>query len=124
MTPSPRTLGVVSLLDLTLLPLRIARHMAEAVVHPAAPAPAPPAELVVVDGMPEGVPPAARRSEPELPVPAGWAFGEDFPRTCGTGRIGGGALFWTDFLYDDHGAAGIPSTTMSLAGGAGAGDMG
>ncbi|MFZ1178868.1 MAG: hypothetical protein WAO15_21950, partial [Mycobacterium sp.] len=61
MTPPPRTLGVVSLLDLTLLPVRVARHIADVVMHPIAPAPAPPAELVVVDGMPEGVPPAARR---------------------------------------------------------------
>ncbi|VBA58884.1 alpha/beta hydrolase-fold protein [Mycobacterium attenuatum] len=96
----------MSLLDLTLLPLRIARHVADAVVRPASPA--PPAELVVVDGMPEGVPPAARKPEPKLPVPSGWPFGEEFPRTCGAARVAGGALFWTDFLYDDHGATGLP----------------
>jgi hypothetical protein len=107
-TAPPRTLGHVPILDLTLLPLRIARHVADAVLHPVAPAPAPPAELVVVDGMPEGVPPAARRPEPRLPVPSNWPFGEEFPRTCGAGRLAGGALFWTDFLYDDHGATGIP----------------
>lgn len=98
----------MSLVDLTLLPIRIARHIADALLHPAATAPAPPAELVVVDGMPEGVPPAALRPEPQLPVPAGWPFGEEFPRTCGAGRLAGGALFWTDFLYDDHGATGLP----------------
>jgi len=98
----------VSLFDLALLPVRIARHIADAVVHSIAPAPAAPAGLVVVDGMPEGVPPAALRPEPRLPVPAGWPFGEEFPRTCGTGRVAGGALFWTDFLYDDHGATGLP----------------
>ncbi|OBH25124.1 peptidase [Mycobacterium sp. E342] len=98
----------MSLLDLTLLPIRIARHIADTLVHPAATAPAPPAELVVVDGMPEGVPPAALRPEPQLPVPSGWPFGEEFPRTCGAGRVAGGALFWTDFLYDDHGATGLP----------------
>lgn len=98
----------MSLVDLTLLPIRIARHIADALMHPAATAPAPPAELVVVDGMPEGVPPAALRPEPQLPVPAGWPFGEEFPRTCGAGRLAGGALFWTDFLYDDHGATGLP----------------
>ena len=87
---------MVSLLDLALLPIRIARHIADAVVRPEAPAPAPPAGLVVVDGMPEGVPPAARRPEPRLPTPAGWPFGEEFPRTCGTARLAGGALFWTD----------------------------
>ena len=62
----------------------------------------------MVDGMPEGVPPAALRPEPQLPVPSGWPFGEEFPRTCGAGRVAGGALFWTDFLYDDHGATGLP----------------
>ncbi|MGD1171307.1 alpha/beta hydrolase-fold protein [Mycobacterium seoulense] len=98
----------MSLLDLTLLPIRIARHIADTLTHPAATAPAPPAELVVVDGMPEGVPPAALRPEPQLPVPSGWPFGEEFPRTCGAGRMAGGALFWTDFLYDDHGATGLP----------------
>ncbi|OBF78280.1 peptidase [Mycobacterium sp. 852002-51613_SCH5001154] len=98
----------MSLLDLTLLPIRIARHIADTLVHPAAPAPAPPAELVAVGGMPEGVPPAALRPEPQLPLPSGWPFGEEFPRTCGAGRVAGGALFWTDFLYDDHGATGLP----------------
>jgi len=105
---------VVSLLDLTLLPFRIARHIADAVVHPVLRAPAPPAELVAVDGMPEGVPPAALRPEPSLPVPSGWPFGEDFPRTCGTGRVAGGVLFWTDFLYDDHGATGLPVGDLKI----------
>lgn len=105
---------MVSLLDLTLLPFRIARHIADAVAHPVSRAPAPPAELVVVDGMPEGVPPAALRPEPSLPVPSGWPFGEDFPRTCGTGRVAGGALFWTDFLYDDHGATGLPLGDLKI----------
>ncbi|MBO0866561.1 MAG: peptidase, partial [Mycobacterium sp.] len=45
-------------------------------------------------------------AEPPLPAPAGWPFGEDFPRTCGTGSFAGGAVFWTDFIYDDHGAFG------------------
>ncbi len=104
----------MSILDLTLLPLRIARHLADAVVHPPALAPAPPAELIVVDGMPEGVPPAARRPEPQLPVPSGWPFGEEFPRTCGAARVAGGALFWTDFLYDDHGATGLPVGDLKI----------
>jgi hypothetical protein len=104
----------MSLLDLTLLPIRIARHIADTLVHPAATAPAPPAELVVVDGMPEGVPPAALRPEPQLPVPSGWPFGEEFPRTCGAGRVAGGALFWTDFIYDDHGATGLPIGDLKI----------
>ncbi|HTX95104.1 MAG TPA: alpha/beta hydrolase-fold protein [Mycobacterium sp.] len=102
----------MSILDLPLLPIRIARHIVEAVTHPRAPA--PPAELIVVDGMPEGVPPAARRPEPALPAPSGWPFGEEFPRTCGAGRVAGGALFWTDFLYDDHGATGIPIGDLKI----------
>ncbi len=104
----------MSILDLTRFPIRVARHIADVVVHPIAPAPAPPAELVVVDGMPEGVPPAARRPEPQLPVPSGWPFGEEFPRTCGAGRVAGGALFWTDFLYDDHGATGVPVGDLKI----------
>ena len=64
--------------------------------------------------MPEGAPPAARRPEPQLPVPPGWPFGEEFPRTCGSGRVAGGALFWTDFLYDDHGATGLPVGDLKI----------
>ena len=104
----------MSILDLTLLPIRIAQHVADAVLHPSSPAPVPPAELVVVDGMPEGVPPAARRPEPQLPAPSNWPFGEEFPRTCGAGRLAGGALFWTDFLYDDHGATGVPVGDLKI----------
>ena len=64
--------------------------------------------------MPEGVPPAARRPEPQLPAPSEWPFGEEFPRTCGAGRLAGGALFWTDFLYDDHGATGMPVGDLKI----------
>ena len=98
----------MSLVDIALLPIRVGLGIADAVWHAVTPeSPAPPSELLVVDGMPEGVPPAALRPEPELPAPAGWPFGEEFPRTCGTSRFAGGALFWTDFLYDDHGATGV-----------------
>jgi hypothetical protein len=98
----------MSLVDLALLPIRVGLGVVDAVLHAATPAsPAPPSELLVVDGMPEGVPAAALRPEPALPAPAGWPFGEEFPRTCGTSRFAGGALFWTDFLYDDHGATGV-----------------
>ena len=104
----------MSLVDIALLPIRVGRGIADAVLHAVTPeSPAPPSELLVVDGMPEGVPPAALRPEPELPAPAGWPFGEEFPRTCGTSRFAGGALFWTDFLYDDHGATGVPVTSRA-----------
>lgn len=57
-------------------------------------------------GIPSGAPPAAYAAEPRLPAPRGWHFGETFPRTSGTGRLAHGATFWSDFLYDDHGARG------------------
>ena len=95
----------MGVLGVASLPWRLAHRLGRAVVG--ALSTTTPTALVVVDGMPEGVPPAALRSEPRLPSPAGWPFGEDFPRTCGTGRLARGALFWTDFIYDDHGAAGL-----------------
>jgi predicted esterase len=80
-------------------------------VRPPDPAP-PPAQRPVIGRMPEGVPSAALRPEPSLPTPVGWPFAESFPRTCGTGRLDAGAAYWTDFLYDDHGATGIPDVTL------------
>ena len=90
------------------MPTRLARQITGLLADAFAPAPVKAADLVVIGGMPEGVPAAALRPEPRLPTPAGWPFGEEFPRTCGTARFAGGALFWTDFLYDDHGATGVP----------------
>ena len=64
--------------------------------------------------IPSGAPPAATWPEPTLPKPKGWPFAEAFPRTSGTGRLAGGASFWSDFVYDDHGAsAGQPSDYTS-----------
>src|SRR5438132_5718254 len=57
-------------------------------------------------GVPAAAPAAAHRAEPALPKPAGWPFSEAFPGTSGTGRLAGGATYWSDFLYDDHGAKG------------------
>ena len=55
----------MSLVDIALLPFRVGRGIADAVLHAVAPeSPAPPSELFVVDGMPEGVPAAALRPEP------------------------------------------------------------
>ncbi|WP_233148045.1 alpha/beta hydrolase-fold protein [Mycobacterium sp. IS-836] len=96
----------VSLFDVAQLPVRSVGRLLGAAPNQAQVEPPPGAPLVVVDGMPEGAPPAARRPEPQLPSPVGWPFGEHFPRTCGTGRLAAGASFWTDFLYDDHGATG------------------
>ena len=59
-------------------------------------------------GLPEGVPAAATRAEPRLATPRGWPFQQRLSRTSGTGRLHGGASYWTDFVHDDHGAA-VPS---------------
>jgi hypothetical protein len=72
-----------------------------------------------VPGIPQGAPAAARRAEPSLPEPAHkqWPFPDRFPRTSGTGRLGGGASFWSDWLFDDHGAtapSGGPVSPASL----------
>lgn len=77
----------------------------------AAPAPAPASSPVLetVPGLPEGVPDAARYPEPQLPAAKGWPFAEAWSRTSGTGRLGGGASYWSDFLYDDHGAVTDPA---------------
>src|ERR1700738_411194 len=70
----------MSLVDLALLPIRIGLGVVDAVLHAATPtSPAPPSELLVVDGMPEGVPPAALRPEAELPAPAGRAVRRGVP---------------------------------------------
>jgi hypothetical protein len=74
----------------------------------------PAAAAAVPAGLPDGVPPAATRAEPKLPVPKGWPFAESFPRTSGTGRLGGGAAYWSDFVYDDHGATG-PTVSTPIA---------
>ena len=60
--------------------------------------------------LPENMPPAAYRAEPALPVAKGWPAVDAFPRTSGTGRLTDGAFYWTDFLYDDHGAIGGRNT--------------
>lgn len=95
-----------------LLALATAAGLLAAGAVSAAPAPAAKAPAGrQVAGMPDGTPLAARRVEPSLPVPKGWPFPESFSRTSGTGRLAGGASFWTDFLYDDHGAV----TTVAAA---------
>lgn len=58
--------------------------------------------------LPDGVPAAATRPEPRLATPQGWPFAQRISRTSGTERLHGGASYWTDFVYDDHGAA-VPS---------------
>ena len=84
-----------------------------AMVLPTTPAATTTMPAVPLAGLPPGTPPAARRPEPALPVAQGWPFPEAFPRTSGTGRYAGGALLWTDFLYDDNGAVTGPSAGES-----------
>ncbi|WP_148613864.1 prolyl oligopeptidase family serine peptidase [Nocardioides rubriscoriae] len=71
----------------------------------AADRPAPVAAAGRPTDLPAGVPAAATRAEPRLPVPHGWPFAQRLSRTSGTGRLHDGASYWTDFVYDDHGAA-------------------
>jgi hypothetical protein len=72
-------------------------------------------QAVVVGGLPAGAPPAASAAEPAIPAPAGWPFPEAFPRTAGTGRLAAGASYWTDFVYDDHGAVGVEHSSPVAA---------
>lgn len=67
--------------------------------------------------VPTGAPAAAQRPEPKLPEPrhSQWPFPNAFPRTSGTGRLAGGASFWTDFLFDDHGATAPTGAPVSPA---------
>jgi poly(3-hydroxybutyrate) depolymerase len=72
---------------------------------------APTASAPQLPGLPAGAPPAAFAAAPALPEPpvSQWPFPADaFPHTEGTSRLDGGALYYTGFLYGDHGAKGIP----------------
>jgi len=55
--------------------------------------------------VPSSAPAAAHRAEPKLPTPDGWPFEQRLSRTSGTGRLHDGAAYWSDFVYDDKGAA-------------------
>jgi hypothetical protein len=70
-----------------------------------------------VPGLPRGVPRAALRPEPKLPEPAHavWPLPNTFSRTSGTGRLADGALLWTDWVYDDHGASAPTGLPLSFA---------
>lgn len=74
-----------------------------------------------LDGIPTGAPDAAYRAEPVLPTPQDWPFPDAFPRTSGTGRLDDGATYWSDFVYDDHGANGVevqqPIASLAPTGG-------
>ena len=90
---------------------------AQAAPAGARPAATPPATATsAVPGLPASVPAAALRPEPTLPTPKGWPFADAFPRTSGTGRLSGGASYWSDWVYDDRGASSpvaIPTNVQS-----------
>lgn len=122
MPPFPAGLRSLSVVTLAAAVLAAPAVSALSVAHAAAgqqplPVGAPPA------GMPAGAPPAATQPEPALPAPRSsvWPFGETWSRTEGSGLDAHGADFWTDFVYDDHGAGfdGLPigqdSTVSELA---------
>jgi hypothetical protein len=71
------------------------------------------ARSVRVPGLPAGVAAAALKAEPSLPVPRGWPFPDAFSRTSGTGRLIGRALEWTDWVYDDYGAASADDESLN-----------
>lgn len=64
-------------------------------------------------GLPDDGPGALYAVQRPLPTAAGWPGAEAFPRTSGTGRLADGGFYWTDFMYDDHGAIG--ASTGELA---------
>lgn len=74
---------------------------------PASAAPESPApDVISRSAVPSGAPPAAFGQEPVLRTNPSWPFKEGAPRTSGTGRYANGAFYWTDFVYDAHGALG------------------
>ncbi len=75
---------------------------AAATLLPLAPATATPG---VDRDVPASAPAAAHRAEPKLVTPDGWPFDQRLSRTSGTGRMHDGASYWSDFVYDDKGAA-------------------
>jgi hypothetical protein len=91
---------------------------APALAYAASSAPAAAATAVqpvsVPAGLPADMPPAAYQAEPALPAPSGWPGRESFPRTMGSGRLDHGGFFWTDYIYDDHGALGAPTNPVEV----------
>ena len=89
----------------------VAGLVAAAVMAPASTAAA--AVNGTVRGLPRGVARAALEPGPLLPIPRGWPFRDAFSRTSGTGRLIGGAFEWTDWVYDDYGAASADDESLN-----------
>jgi hypothetical protein len=68
----------------------------------------PQSAQAAVPNLPEDGPAALYKAEPAFPPAPGWPGTEAFSRTSGTGRMSHGALLWTDWLFDDHGALTAP----------------
>src|SRR5436853_477122 len=47
----------------------------------------------------------ARLPAVSSPSRLAWPFPNTFPHTSGSGRLAAGAALWSDFVFDDHGAA-------------------
>jgi pimeloyl-ACP methyl ester carboxylesterase len=67
------------------------------------------AQAKPLPGMPADVPAAASTDASPLPEPSrlAWPFPSSFSMTSGTGHLAGGASLWSDFVYDDYGAASV-----------------
>jgi poly(3-hydroxybutyrate) depolymerase len=69
-------------------------------------------------GLPADAPRAVYAAEPRIPAAAGWPGSNNaFPRTSGTGRLADGGLYWTDWLYDDHGTTTASTGDISVTAG-------
>ncbi|HWA65422.1 MAG TPA: prolyl oligopeptidase family serine peptidase [Mycobacteriales bacterium] len=68
--------------------------------------------------LPADAPPALYAPEPKLPAADGWpGSNAAFSRTSGTGRLADGGLYWTDWLYDDHGTTTASPGDLSVTAG-------
>jgi hypothetical protein len=68
--------------------------------------------------LPADAPAALYNAEPPLPAAAGWPGSNTaFSRTSGTGRLADGGLYWTDWLYDDHGTTAASTGDISVTAG-------
>jgi poly(3-hydroxybutyrate) depolymerase len=68
--------------------------------------------------LPDDAPSALYRREPKLPAADGWPGSNTaFSQTSGTGRLADGGLYWTDWLYDDHGTTTVSPGDISVTAG-------
>lgn len=92
-----RALGAIVVLGSLVLVMPVGAASASTANKPTLSAPS---------GLPADGPPALYENQAPLAQAAGWPGPEAFPHTSGTGRLDDGGFYWTDFLYDDYGAAG------------------